>query len=79
MNCKSCGKKMIYVEREYAPDTFDCECGEWAEAQMAFNEMKAQKEKAEAELKAIKAIWSDGEYLDNARETLKLIEKIGGG
>lgn len=55
MICKSCGKKMIYVEREYAPDTFDCECGEWAEAQMAFNEMKAQKEKAEGELKAIKA------------------------
>jgi len=55
MICKSCGKKMEYTERGYAPDTFDCECGEWIEAQMAFNEMKARAEKAESELKAIKA------------------------
>ena len=50
MICKNCGKKMEYTERDYAPDTFDCECGEWIEAQMAFNEMKARAEKAKAEL-----------------------------
>ena len=55
MICPKCGKKMIYIERDYAPDTFDCECGEWIEVSIAFNEMKAQKEKVEGELKAIKA------------------------
>ena len=55
MNCKSCGEKMIYVERDYAPDTFDCECGEWIEVSIAFNELKFRAEKAEGELKAIKA------------------------
>ena len=54
MKCKSCGKKMEYIERDYAPDTFDCECGEWIEASIAFNEMKARAEKAEGELLSLK-------------------------
>ena len=54
MICKSCGKKMEYIERDYAPDTFDCECGEWIEASIAFNEMKARAEKAEGELLSLK-------------------------
>ncbi|MFA5445909.1 MAG: hypothetical protein WC262_13145, partial [Bacteroidales bacterium] len=55
MICKNCGKKMEYTERGYAPDTFDCECGEWIEVSIAFNELKFRAEKAESELKAIKA------------------------
>lgn len=57
MKCEKCGKKMIYIERDYAPDTFDCECGEWMEVSTAFNEMQARAEKAESELKTIKDIW----------------------
>lgn len=40
--------------------------------------LEAGKEKVEAELQVIKDIWADGEYMDNARKTIKYLKQIGG-
>ena len=76
MKCPKCGSELEIIY----PDgigQFGCPLCKLAENELLPIAIE-KLAKAESELKAIKAIWADGEYLDNAMETLKLIEKIGG-
>jgi len=75
MKCPKCGSETHRFDNVM----YACDKCDWIRhADEVINTLSERAEKAEGELKAIKEIWADGEYLDNARETLKLIEKIGG-